>query len=98
FWVWGNVRQLKLTHPLFGRSRLIGPAFALGPVAVGGDQNTVSQAGCRPTDPTGFTQTIANLRAVFDLADPQACTLVLCGGQSGNPCSPHYGDQFPLWQ
>lgn len=20
------------------------------------------------------------------------------GGQSGNPCSPHYDDQFPLWR
>ncbi|MBY0514295.1 MAG: penicillin acylase family protein [Gemmataceae bacterium] len=98
FWVWGNVRQLKLTHPLFGRSKLLGPAFNLGPIPVGGDANTVSQAGCRPADPTGFTHNMANLRAVFDLADVSRSVFVLCGGQSGNPLSPHFADQFPLWQ
>jgi penicillin amidase len=98
FWVWGNVRQLKLTHPLFAKSRLLGPAFNLGPVSIGGDANTISQAGCRPADPTAFTHNMANLRAVFDLSDVSRSTFVLCGGQSGNPCSPHFADQFPLWQ
>jgi penicillin amidase len=98
FWVWGNVRQLWLTHALFGKSRLLGPAFNLGPVPVGGDANTPLQAGCRPAAPTTFTHNIPNLRVVFDLADPGASTFVLCGGQSGNPCSPHHADQLPLWQ
>ena len=41
---------------------------------------------------------MANLRTVFDLADLSKSAFVLCGGQSGNPCSPHYADQLPLWQ
>jgi penicillin amidase len=98
YWGWGHLRMMNPRHQLLGRSRLLGPAFNLGPVPVGGDANTVSQASVRPADPTAFTQDIANLRAVFDLADLSKSVFVLCGGQSGNPCSPHYADQFPLWQ
>ncbi len=98
FWGWGHLRRLRLDHPLFAKSRLLGPAFNLGPVPVAGDPNTVSQAGCNPNDPTAFTHNMANLRTVFDLSDLAASRFVLCGGQSGNPCSPHHADLFPLWQ
>lgn len=98
YWAWGHLRKLRLDHPLFGRHRLLGPAFNLGPVPCGGDQNTISQAGARPLHPTDFTHNMANLRAVFDLADLSKSQFVLCGGQSGNPCSPHHADLFPLWQ
>ena len=98
FWGWGHLRQLRLEHPLFKDARILGKAFNLGPVPVGGDMNTVSQAGCKPTDPLDFTHNMANLRCVFDLADLTKSTFVLCGGQSGNPWSPHHADQLPLWQ
>jgi penicillin amidase len=98
FWAWGHIRQLRLEHLLFVRSRALGPAFNLGPFPVGGDANTVSQAGCRPAAATDFTHNMANMRTVFDLADLARSTFVLCGGQSGNPCSPHYADLLPLWQ
>ena len=52
----------------------------------------------RPAEPTAFTHNMANLRTVFDLADLSRSRFVLCGGQSGNPCSDHFADQFPLWQ
>ena len=98
FWAWGHLRQLRLEHPVFGKHRWLGPAFNRGPIPWGGDANTVSQAGARPTDPTDFTHNMANLRTVFDLADLSKSTFVLCGGQSGNPLSPHHADQLPLWQ
>jgi penicillin amidase len=41
---------------------------------------------------------MANMRTVFDLSDLSRSLFVLCGGQSGNPCSPHFEDQLPLWQ
>ncbi|WP_171472447.1 penicillin acylase family protein [Frigoriglobus tundricola] len=98
YWAWGHLRQLRLEHPLFGKHRWLGPAFNRGPVPCGGDANTVSQAGARPTNPTDFTHNMANLRTVFDLADLARSTFVMCGGQSGNPLSPHHADQLPLWQ
>jgi penicillin amidase len=67
-------------------------------VPLAGDSNTISQAGARPTKPTAFSHNIANLRMVVDLADVNASRFILCGGQSGNPLSPNYDDQFPLWQ
>jgi penicillin amidase len=98
FWAWGHLRQLRLEHHLFGKHWLLGRAFNLGPVPCPGDQNTIGQAAARPLHPTDFTHNMSNLRAVFDLADLSKSTFVLAGGQSGNPCSPHHADQFPLWQ
>ncbi|MCS6864500.1 MAG: penicillin acylase family protein [Gemmataceae bacterium] len=98
FWAWGHLRRLRLEHPLLGQHRWLGAAFNLGPIPWGGDANTISQAAVRPANPTAFTHNIANLRAVFDLSNPGLSTFVLCGGQSGNPASPHYADLLPLWQ
>jgi penicillin amidase len=98
YWAWGHLRRMRLEHPIFGKHRLLGPAFNLGPAPCGGDQNTISQAAARPLHPTDFTHNLANLRCVFDLANPAASRFVMAGGQSGNPCSPHFDDQFPLWQ
>ncbi|MBP3957893.1 penicillin acylase family protein [Gemmata sp. G18] len=97
FWAWGHLRRLLLEHPLFGKHRWLGPAFNRGPFPWGGDGNTVSQAGARPAEPTAFTHNMANLRTAFDLADLPKSTFVLCGGQSGNPLSPHHADQLSLW-
>ena len=98
FWAWGHLRQLRLEHPLFGKHPWLGPMFNLGPVACGGDCNTVAQSGVRCAEPTAYTHNIPNLRTVFDLADLSRSQFVLCGGQSGNPLSPHHADQLPLWQ
>ncbi len=97
FWAWGHLRRLLLEHSLLGKHRWLGPVFNLGPVPWGGDGNTVSQAGARPADPTAFTHNMANMRTAFDLADLSKSTFVMCGGQSGNPLSPHHADQLPLW-
>ena len=98
YWGWGHLRPLVLKHPLFGGVRRLAGAFNVGPVPVGGDMNTVMQAGYAPLRPTDPTHNFPNLRAAFDTADWSNCRFVLAGGQSGNPCSPHYADQFGLWQ
>ncbi|MBL7335182.1 penicillin acylase family protein, partial [Escherichia coli] len=72
--------------------------FNLGPVPVGGDTNTVAQAGVQPLDPTANPAAIANHRTVIDLGDLEASRFVIAGGQSGNPTSPHYEDLFDLWR
>ena len=95
-WAWGRVRPLRLRHPLGARAPLTG--LGIGPVAWGGDANTVAQAGVQPLDPLANPAAIANHRMVVDLADPDESRFVLAGGQSGNPLSPHYADLFELWQ
>ncbi len=95
-WAWGDVRTLTLRHPAGARAPL-GRVFNSGPVPWGGDAHTVSQASVDPSDPSGDPVYIATLRMAVDLAQPERARFVLPGGQSGNPCSPHYDDLLPLW-
>ncbi len=95
-WGWGDVRPLTLRHAL-GAVRPLRGALNLGPARVGGDTNTVAQAGVWPLNPLGPHGAIANHRMVVDLGDVERSRFVVAGGQSGNPLSPHYGDLFDLW-
>ncbi|HEX2766582.1 MAG TPA: penicillin acylase family protein [Candidatus Limnocylindria bacterium] len=96
-WAWGEARPLRLRHPLGVRAPF-DRLFNVGPVPLGGDANTVAQAGVRPMKPLANPAAIANHRSVIDLADVERSRFVLAGGQSGNPLSPHYADLFELWQ
>jgi penicillin amidase len=96
-WAWGKIRPLTLTHP-FGQRKPFDRIFNLGPIPWGGDCNTPSQAAVLPLDPTANPAFIASLRMVVDVGEWENSRFVLPGGQSGNPFSPHYADQFPLWQ
>lgn len=96
-WAWGRVRPLTLRHVL-ERRRPLDRVFNLGPFPWGGDANTLSQASVLPLDPFGNPGFIASMRMVVDVGHWSASRWVLPGGQSGNPFSPHYADQLPLWQ
>jgi penicillin G amidase len=101
-WAWGRLRRLTMHHPL-GRTpgalgRVFARVFNLGPVPWGGDADTISQAAAPPLAPLADTDNIASLRAVFDVGAWHNSRFCLPGGQSGNPLSPHYADQFPLWR
>ena len=89
--------MLRLRHPLLGRHWLFSRIFNVGPVPFGGDANTIQQAAIRPLTPLAETHNFPNLRSSFDVANWSNCRFALAGGQSGNPCSRHYDDQFPLW-
>jgi penicillin amidase len=95
-WGWGRLRTLTLRHPM-GDQPLLAGSFNLGPVPFPGDGTTPLQAATGPMNTFGNPGFLPNLRAVIDLADPDAGQWALAGGQSGNPCSPHYRDLFPLW-
>jgi penicillin amidase len=64
----------------------------------GGDINTVCQAGSGPAELAANPYFIASLRMVGDVGNWNESRFVLPGGQSGNPLSPHYEDQLPLWR
>lgn len=96
-WAWGRVRPLTLQHTVGGRPPL-DKVFNLGPFAWGGDATTVGQAAVHLADPTSNSFFVASLRMVIDVGNWDASRYILPGGQSGNPLSPHYADQLPLWQ
>jgi penicillin amidase len=95
-WGWGRLRTLTLRHPLGDQPMLAG-AFNLGPVPFAGDSTTPLQAASGPLRPLENPGFLPNMRAVMDLADPDASRWSLAGGQSGNPCSRHYRDLFDPW-
>lgn len=95
-WAWGQVRPLIFLHSL-GVRKPLGRIFNLGPIPWGGDANTVSQAAVNLQQPSMSPGIIASLRMVVDVGAWGNSRFVLPGGQSGNPLSPHYADQLPLW-
>ncbi len=48
--------------------------------------------------PTGDPIGIASMRLVIDVGSWDATRVVLAGGQSGNPLSPHYDDLLEPWK
>ena len=94
-WGWGKVRPLVLTHPA-ARGPLA-RVFNRGPFPIGGDTNTIAQAGVHPLNWRASPLAIASLRAVIEVGSWDKARFVLPGGQSGNPLSPHYDDMLALW-
>jgi penicillin amidase len=100
-WAWGEIRPLTMHHPLTHAGpfrKALAAVFNLGPIPCGGDADVINQAAVFPLAPLAPADNIPSLRAVFDVGAWHNSRFVLPGGQSGNPLSPHYGDQFALWQ
>lgn len=96
-WAWGRVRPVEIKHPV-GEQRPLNQIFNLGPFNWGGDSNTIAQTSVDPIDATNDPAFIASLRMVADVGNWDECRWVIPAGQSGNPASPHYDDQLPLWK
>ena len=91
-WGEGKAFPIDVEHPVFSQSRmlqaLIGVATGTGPQPKSGDTTTVKQMGASFGPSERFTA---------DLSNPDATTLNLVLGESGNPVSPWYMDQFQDW-
>jgi penicillin amidase len=92
-WQYGKANPIDIEHPLFSRSiwveRLIGLPVGTGPQPHSGDGTTVKLISSPAFGPSE--------RFTADLADPDRTTLNLVLGQSGNPASPYFMDQFQDW-
>jgi penicillin amidase len=91
-WRYGAVHKVEIAHPIFGSkgpaSWLLGLPTGTGVQPNGGDGTTVNASGLHFGPSERFTA---------DLADPEAFTLNITTGQSGNPSSPWFLDQFLPW-
>ena len=91
-WQLGKTHRLDLEHPIFSRSPLlqllIGVPTGTGPQPQSGDGTTVKQVG------TAFGP---SERFTAELSDPDHTTLNIVLGESGDPVSPWYMDQFQDW-
>lgn len=84
-WIWGAVAQSRFPHPL-AAAPLIGLRFATPNVPIAG---------------SGQTPNVASFVSMRHLASPgnwDATRFVIPLGQSGDPGSDHYTDQFDEWR
>ena len=86
------MHTVEIAHPLFGGHRLLSGLLGIpggtGPQPAPGDATTVEAIGAHFGPSERFTA---------DLGTPGAAVANLTAGQSGNPRSPWFLDQFGPW-
>ncbi len=94
-WQWGRLHTVTFFSPLVPGK---GPANVLGAGThpKEGSGETLNRATYKFGKPWDAT-TIASLRFVADLGDPDKVTAVLVGGASGRQFDAHLKDQTPAW-
>ena len=94
-WRWGDIHRARFTHPL-GRMPGLEPLFVAADHPLGGDEQTVNNAGFEGEGPFDV-YVVPSWRVVYDLSDLDRSRGILPTGQSGNPASPHWNDQTNAW-
>ena len=87
-WQYGQIRKIELEHPLYGMLPWFKSWTGTGPQPRYGDVTTVDQMGAT----LGPSQ-----RLTVDWSNLDKSTENIVYGQSGNPLSPWYADQWPYW-
>ncbi|KAA5607380.1 penicillin acylase family protein [Roseospira marina] len=96
---WGDLHRVRMRHDLFRVIPGIAALTGLEAPTDGGDftLNRGGHAGLSGDRPFEHVHG-PGLRAVMDLAPPARGRFIIATGQSANPFSPHYADQFELWR
>jgi penicillin amidase len=91
-WNYGSTHTVEIAHPVFGShsfvSWLLGVSTGTGPRSIGGDGTTVRAVGAHFGASERFTA---------DLSEPSLTNANITTGESANPLSPYYLDQFTSW-
>jgi penicillin amidase len=87
-WRYGYAHPVDIEHPLYGHLPWFKRWTGTGPQPQSGDATTVKQVG-RTFGPSQ--------RFTIDWSNPDAATENIVMGQSGDPLSPYYRDQWPCW-
>ncbi|WP_298213488.1 penicillin acylase family protein [Acidocella sp.] len=95
-WSWGRLHQARFTSALAPLLPISEAApLTIGPLPMGGGDNTVMMAAYRPQDFQVYLG--ASVRIVVDVGAWDNSVCINAPGQSGDPRSTHYGDLAPLW-
>ncbi len=87
-WHYGDVHPVEVEHPLYGMAPWLRGWTGTGVHPQSGDGTTVKQVG-RTFGPSE--------RLTVDFSNMDRSTLDLVIGQSGDPLSEYYKDQWPYW-
>jgi penicillin amidase len=85
---WGSQHNIELRHPVLGALPLVGRFFGTGAHPLSGDGTTVKQIAGLLGPSERFTT---------DFGDLDHSTLNIVTGQSGQPLSEHWMDQWKAW-
>jgi uncharacterized pyridoxal phosphate-dependent enzyme len=91
-WVWGAVHRAHWRHPLSSENHA---EFDIGPQPVDGCTDTLRNTGVGQPGYSASSGT--EYRLVVDFGEPDRFLAVQNIGNSGQPGSPHYADQFTDW-
>jgi penicillin amidase len=94
-WRWGNIHLAHWRHPLSAPDNAATSVFDAGPAPVDGGADTVRNTGL--SESFGATSG-AEYRLVVDFAEADRFQAVQNAGNSGQPGSRHYMDQFEPWR
>jgi penicillin amidase len=94
-WQWGRLHTVTFFSPLVP-GKLTANVLGAGTHAKEGSGETINRATYKFGKPWDATS-IASLRFVADLADPDKVMAVLVGGASGRQFDAHLKDQTPAW-
>ncbi|MBI3697338.1 MAG: penicillin acylase family protein [Acidobacteria bacterium] len=85
---WGQYLETTLAHPVGHRIPILRRWFDIGPFPQSGTTTTIKQT----------TKRLApSMRLIVDLADLDQSLHNITTGESGQPFSPHYKDQWPAY-
>lgn len=87
-WTYGSMHVVELEHPLYRLMPWVKRWTGTGAQPQSGGHTTVKQVG-RSFGPSQ--------RFTMDWSDPDASTGNIVMGESGNPLSPYYRDQWEAW-
>lgn len=87
-WTFGSRHPLDIEHPLYGQLPFFRGWTGSGSYPLTGDETTVDQARGLLGPSQRFT---------MDWSDVDASTENIVMGESGDPLSPYYRDQWPDW-
>jgi penicillin G amidase len=93
---WGDLHRARLAHPLAPLFPEAAATLDPAGLPVGGDNDTVLANGCVPA--SGLAAAYGAIaRYVYDVGNWDACRWTVFAGASGDPASPRYADQHPVW-
>jgi penicillin amidase len=98
-WHWGRLHRVKFPHVLGESAPLLQRLLRLsrGPFAIGGDFDTIAQAGVDPWHPYNAATFTVSYRQLLDVGAWDQGRFILPSGQSGHPGSEHYDDLMHAW-
>ena len=94
-WRWGDLHKISFEHPL-SAAKPLDLILTIGPLRRAGDGYSPNNGAYSLLRPFAV-RSHSSERQIVDLADVDASLSIIPTGQSGQPFSPHWGDQTQLW-